>query len=114
MEDAAWRARATAEGEKGGYVRTRRHTCVKLSSTPLGLITFVSPPRCDIVHHDGIFAENWLIPMGTNVAVNSGESRPYLPKAYECDPFHENIFERIVICLILLQSKFKGIVIYLI
>lgn len=82
VEDVA----ARLQKEKDTVLSRRgRRTCVKLSSTPLGLITFVSPPRCDAVHHDGI-SSNWLIPMGTNVAVNSSKPRPYVPMERErCD-----------------------------
>lgn len=85
QEDVA-DAPARLQKEKETLVPRRgRRTCVKLSSTPLGLITFVSPPRCDAVHRDSI-SSNWLIPKGINVAVNSSKPRPYVPKEQErCD-----------------------------
>lgn len=85
VEDVA-DALARLQKEKETLVSRRgRRTCVKLSSTPLGLITFVSSPRCDAVHRDSI-SSNWLIPMGINVAVNSSKRRPYVPEEQErCD-----------------------------
>ena len=52
-----WCIRAIAEEEKGDYVQTCHHIRVLNYRVLLwGLITFVSPLRCDIVH-DSIFAK---------------------------------------------------------